>query len=195
MDMTPFRKVVEIGSNADVGRVYIKIEYATNPHAPGYKADGEIGNGRLSISGVEGPRANGNCKGSCGQIAMHMDDDYLAALNINRVWKRRYGTRARAEIRQLLNTWDRWHLNDMVAGSPRQMAYIRANPDKFKGARDYYANALAVLGEAGLNPDTEYLHNGEPYKYGHAWLREDVPADVLDWLRNLPDAEHEPAWV
>jgi hypothetical protein len=33
------------------------------------------------------------------------------------------------------------------------------------------------------------------YKYGSAWLREEVPADVLEWLRNLPDTDRQPAWV
>lgn len=43
------------------GRVYCKIKY-----------DGKS----LSISGVEGPKANGNCRGSCGQI----QDELLTSL-------------------------------------------------------------------------------------------------------------------
>ena len=33
------------------------------------------------------------------------------------------------------------------------------------------------------------------YKYGSAWMREEVPQDILDWLFNLPDTERRPAWV
>ena len=33
------------------------------------------------------------------------------------------------------------------------------------------------------------------YKYGTAWLHEDVPEDELEWLFALPEAKHEPAWV
>lgn len=33
------------------------------------------------------------------------------------------------------------------------------------------------------------------YKYGHAWKREEVPADVLEFLRSLPDTDKQPAWV
>lgn len=33
------------------------------------------------------------------------------------------------------------------------------------------------------------------YKYGSAWLKEEVPADVLDFLRSLPDTDGTPAWV
>jgi hypothetical protein len=33
------------------------------------------------------------------------------------------------------------------------------------------------------------------YRYGSAWLTEEVPADVLDFLRSLPTADRQPAWV
>ena len=33
------------------------------------------------------------------------------------------------------------------------------------------------------------------YKYGAAWLHEAVPTDVLEFLRGLPDADTQPAWV
>lgn len=33
------------------------------------------------------------------------------------------------------------------------------------------------------------------YKYGSAWLKEEVPADVIDWLFSLPDTKTTPAWV
>lgn len=33
------------------------------------------------------------------------------------------------------------------------------------------------------------------YKYGTAWLKEEVPQDVIDWLFSLPDSPRTPAWV
>lgn len=33
------------------------------------------------------------------------------------------------------------------------------------------------------------------YKYGTAWLREDVPEEVLEWLKSLPETTVKPAWV
>lgn len=33
------------------------------------------------------------------------------------------------------------------------------------------------------------------YEYGSKWLREDVPTDVLDFLRALPETDVTPAWV
>ena len=32
------------------------------------------------------------------------------------------------------------------------------------------------------------------YKYGTAWIKEDVPQDVIDWLLALPDTPVQPAW-
>lgn len=32
------------------------------------------------------------------------------------------------------------------------------------------------------------------YKYGSAWNHEDVPADVIEWLKELPDADQRPEW-
>lgn len=33
------------------------------------------------------------------------------------------------------------------------------------------------------------------YKYGSKWLKEEVPADVIDWLFALPETTVKPAWV
>ena len=33
------------------------------------------------------------------------------------------------------------------------------------------------------------------YKYGTAWLKEEVPEDVIQWLKELPETTVEPAWV
>lgn len=57
--------------------------------------------GRLSISGVIGPKRNGNAKGSCGQCVDEI----------------RNGTPAPEWNQEMLNRfcdiWDEWHLNDM----------------------------------------------------------------------------------
>ena len=39
------------------------------------------------------------------------------------------------------------------------------------------------------------LHNGQPYRYGTAWLKEKVPQEVLDFLVALPETDIQPAWV
>lgn len=33
------------------------------------------------------------------------------------------------------------------------------------------------------------------YKYGSAWLREELPTEIVDFLMSLPDTDKTPAWV
>ena len=33
------------------------------------------------------------------------------------------------------------------------------------------------------------------YKYGTAWLKEEVPENIIKWLEDLPETKIEPAWV
>ena len=75
-------------------------------------------------------------------------------------------------VRVLRKVWDRWHLNDMNAGCWHQR-------------------------ELGWDVDR---HLSKPcpvcgYKYGTAWLSEEVPERVLEFLAGLPDSPVEPAWV
>lgn len=142
-------KHVLVGSTAR-GNVFITISYI---------------NKRLSLTGVEGPDSRGNCKGSCGQIR-----DTLVRLTAPHFTKE--------TLDQLKQIWDRWHLNDMKAGTPAQEDYLREN---YKERCDY-TKACEVLQEAGLNPD-----NG--YKYGSAWLFEEVPEDVINFLASFPDTD------
>lgn len=86
-------------------------------------------------------------------------------------------TRAQA----VLVLWRHWHLNDMRAGSPAQEAWLEANPIKPVYPQSYYELACEALAAAGLNPDPTYLHEGKPhaYAYGSAWLKREIPADVV----------------
>lgn len=139
--------------------------------------------GRLSITGVEGPMRNGDCEGSCGQCT-----DFVVT-NFAEGWNTELMERFRA-------VWLRWHLNDLTAGSPAQEAHLRAKGyDRARDGSGHYDWACRTLKDAGLQPDPNYLHNGKPYSYGSAWLREDVPADVLEFLYTLPESDRDPAWV
>lgn len=75
--------------------VYVKITY-------------DLDSDRLSFIGVEGPRQNGDCVGSCGQIQINPEDI----------------TPADGWTKDMINTfcliWDYWHLNDMRAGCSHQ---------------------------------------------------------------------------
>jgi hypothetical protein len=87
------QKVIRIGKGT-YGNVYCKIEW---------------NDGRLSISGVEGPMKNGNARGGCGQI-----------------------NPLESKITEFAPGWDlekmetfvrfsnEWHLNDLQAGCEHQ---------------------------------------------------------------------------
>lgn len=138
---------------------------------------------RLSLSGVEGPKANGDAHGGCGQI------DVSRAVPLD----------SGVDTAKLATIWDRWHLNDMRAGSRAQESYLRRNPiDMSEYARahperspSYYEAATAKLHAVGLNPDP--LADG--YCYGSAWKFEDVPEDVIAYLASLPSVDAPRGWL
>jgi hypothetical protein len=164
--MTDFEKIVRIGLTRDSGNLFCKIKHT---------------DGRLSITGVEGPKRNGDARGACGQIVMHDWD--LAA----------YAPGWDADlVARFQDVWLIWHLNDMQAGNPVQMAHLRkleaeGRDWRTDGAKGHYEWALAELDKAGLNP--------EGNRYGRKWHKVAVPADVLAFLQALPDTDITPAWV
>lgn len=138
-------------------QVFCKIEYT---------------NGRLSISGVEGPQANGNCAGSCGQIDMgYSRDKRDEGMEFNEGWSFNLW-------KEFLETWSRWHLNDMRAGCEHQ----RANGWTYEEHHNKETFEGEACGQCG-------------YKIGSAWLREEVPESVISFLQNLPESKTVPAWV
>jgi len=110
------KKVVRIGT-VNTGRswqsVFCKIE---------------ITDGKLSISGVIGPRSSGNCAGGCGQIDMEFahrnpednDSRYDRLLKPSDFhfapgW-------SASKWYDFLDVWKRWHLNDMKPDCEHQEA-------------------------------------------------------------------------
>lgn len=155
------KHAVSPGVTADAGRLWLEIR---------------LEEGRLTICGVEGPKVNGDCRGSCGQCGVNVAE-------LSEGW-------TDAMVTVLAATWDRWHLNDMRAGSPVQESWLRAHPIKAVYPESHYEKASAALEEAGLNPDPD------GYSYGHAWKSEAVPPEVSAWLLALPrGCSLAPAWV
>lgn len=141
--------------------------------------------GKLSITGVEGPMSNEDCLGSCGQIDMTLREDNHADWTFQPGWNL-------TKMARLLEIWDRWHLNDMQAGTPAQMEFVRKwlkenFPNGYTGGESLYDQQCDALRAAGLYEDGGY-------KYGTAWLREDVPDEVIQWLAALPVSRVTPAW-
>ncbi len=143
----------------------------------------QFNEGRLSLTGVEGPLASGDALGSCGQIIMGLrEPDGMEDFKPAPGW-------TIESVGRLLDIWDRWHLNDMRAGSRAQADWLRNNPVAFKYPESHYEKASEALAAAGLNPDAD------GYRYGSAWKREDVPPEVLAELEAFPDADRQPAWI
>lgn len=139
----------------------------------------EIANGKLSISGV--------CWGSCGQINIGTDASDFEEFAPQ--WDK-------AKVDKFFAVWERWHLNDMRAGSPAQEAFLRENPISFEYPQSHYNCAKMALAEAGLQPDTGHINrDGKPYSYGSSWLYEELPAEIIAWLEALPSTDKTPAWV
>lgn len=116
-------------------------------------------NGRFAMSGGIW-EANKRDYIACGQIVDEVADYFPEDIKLQRM---------RA-------IWQRWHLNDMQAGSKSQMDWLRANPipeGEYRYPKSYYGVASSRLAGAGLNPDAD------GYRYGHAWKMEELPAEVI----------------
>lgn len=131
-------------------------------------------NGNLSVTGVIKPTARGDAA-SCGQINMNMHPRQFVE------WAEGWDAK---RLRTVLAIWERWHLNDLKAGSPVQEAFVR----EWKAAGKVYDYTVLCdeMGEAGLSPDAD------GYVYGTAWKREEVPEDVWEFLAALPQGKEPP---
>lgn len=156
-----------------------------------------IKDGKLSITGVEGPTPNGDCKGSCGQI--EINPTMFASFAPG--WSKELSAK-------FSEVWKRWHLNDMRAGCEHQRKEgwdkkpidpskpLRAYGKHFDGQRSDSWNMLTWV-----RPDEhpEGLLT-KPcsicgYRYGTAWFKEELPEEVVEFLHSLPDSDKTPAWV
>jgi len=149
--MEAFRKVVRIGTSETYGgrrySVYCKIEYDEN--------------GRFTISGVEGPLANGRWLGGCGQINAHDWNIVKYAPGWNESKE--------MEFRKI---WERWHLNDLTLMCEHQRAR----------GETYPTHPNAICPECGYAPGTQSLFEDVPDNVLR-WLQDLPDADrVPAWV-------------
>lgn len=181
------KKIVRIGS--------IQESWMTYPVSVFCKI--KIDDGNLSITGVEGPTKDGNCKGASGQININPD----VFTSFADGWSKELAAK-------FSETWKRWHLNDMRAGCEHQRAEkwdekpidaskpLNTYGKHFDGQRTASWNMLAWVSPkehpGGLLTKPCPICG---YRYGSAWLKEELPEDVVEFLQSLPDTDVEPAWV
>lgn len=93
---------------------------------------------------------------------------------------------------ELYRYWKLYHLNGMHAGTPEQEKAI----DEWKAAGNKYEYSAVceMLKERGLYEvsftgiTTGRRYENEMYKYGHAWIVEELPGDVLLRLEHMLSA-------
>lgn len=215
----------------------------------------ELLEGKLSITGVVGPKSNGNCYGSCGQCS-----DEVRTGTPTKNWTDEM-------LQKFCDIWDEWHLNDMrpyckhmkemgwdkLASEKVEIKTYRLTSEALKKQKEAEKRALEsfktmrgffptpdecmyynlpyevktynnspllhaecyefkekdCLGYSNIDHKTrgwiDYSENelgllGREcpvcgYKYGHGWLKEEIPQDVIDFLTSLPKSNKVPAWI
>lgn len=76
----------------------------------------------------------------------------------------------------LVALWDRWHLNDMLAGCEHQEAQFRASPADRPTSYNGYRGVTGIT----LSPSEGSACPECGYKYGSAWNYEQLPDDFLE---------------
>lgn len=111
----------------------------------------------LSITGTVRDQRGAEWSGQCTDV-------------VRKVWG------AYPEVVELCDLWDRWHLNDLRAGSRKQSDALRGKKNRTK--HDHYTWACNYLKRKGLLTD-------QGYRYGNAWLFEEIPATVVARIKTL----------
>jgi len=74
-----------------------------------------------------------------------------------------------SDLNTITEVWQRWHLNDLKAGTERQQAFIN------KWTKDHKYEYTAIC--EALKQAELYEDNG--YKYGYSWLVDPLPENVI----------------
>ena len=95
-------------------------------------------------------------------------------------------------FREIYGYWKRYHLNGMNAGTPEQTAAIEEW--KQAGNKYDYTAACEELKRRGLyevnftGKTVGRVYNNEPYKYGHGWIIEERPPEVVARITEIISA-------
>lgn len=87
-----------------------------------------------------------------------------------------------AAQRKLLSLWNKYHLNDMHAGTVVQEEAI----DEWKKKNPAHVSHDAIV--SFLKSKKLYVHHlpdGTPYTYGSAWLYRDLPVDIWEQVESV----------
>jgi len=212
----------------------------------------KIEDGKLTISGVEGPLRSGNARGGCGQInPLELDLSTLTPgwtvkklAKFNAIWRRWHMNDMRPWCEHQYKLWelDKEHPSIEIKELKRSDKYLRAVKNAKKGemeSNDYnswrliaqrveyfttcyphkHPDKWGIDGETLIQEgwievgkkelkDRKWVYESEHpegilckpcpvcgYKYGTEWRKEELPADVVEFLTGLPETTVTPAWV
>lgn len=113
--------------------------------------------------------ASAHCKGHCGQCLDHIHENAERYIMPDE---------KRALYNRIYDIWQKYHLNDLQAGTKQQTDAI---PEELLKPYDY----KTICG---------YLQNAElyedrGYKYGTGWLCKEIPAEVVAEIMTWKDVE------
>lgn len=128
----------------------------------------------------------------CGDIWDNTHTDILCGgqcLDTIAIFREQLSPANRDLFDLLHDLWKKYHLNGMHAGTPEQEAAIREW--EAAGNRYDYKAACKMLKERGLyevkftGKTVGRMYHHEPYKYGHGWVVNNLPGDVLLKVEHL----------
>ena len=83
---------------------------------------------------------------------------------------------------KIYSLWKQYHLNDLTPGTPKQMAFLDSIKDKKPFKAEFYTWECEQLEKVNLLTDNL---EGNPYKYGTAWLVNEIPSDIKEDINKL----------
>jgi hypothetical protein len=133
------------------------------------RVDIEYSDGRLSICG-EGVDFGGQC---VDEIGYAIDKDHIEKERI-------------PDALRLMQVWGRWHLNDMRPHCEHQKKWDSKKPLEVKTYKGKETkNAMWVTQKEHPEGLLSKPCDECGYRFGSAWLYEEVPTHILEFLREL----------
>lgn len=117
-------------------------------------------------------KEKGICLSICGNIWNRNCSDIVAGGQCSDTIKMFFSHDKK--IMRIVEIWERYHLNDLKAGTPKQEKFIE---EWTKGNKYEYAKVCEALKQEGI-----YIDNG--YKYGSKWLFEEIPQNIIEEIKS-----------
>ena len=99
------------------------------------------------------------------------DEQFLKLLKITKKSHQVMIYQINKVIKEILNIWDKYHLNDMKAGTLKQEKVLNEWKERPKGFS--YGEDVEYL-------KSKNLYNDRGYKYGTKWLTSSLPKNIVE---------------